>query len=168
MNGKLCWTLTGLLVLLGGCTNVLIRDSGATALPRLTTAQVSSAGLTGIKDNVYITFVGNCPSNASAVLPQCLPPISGAICRPAGGQIKFTPLPDSTVPNPSFAIEFETMPGFNPCQNNLGSLNPGVKNCNIVPASTWPGGGQANLIIKYTVKSSSGTCDLDPYLVLTR
>lgn len=168
MTRTICWTLPALLMILGGCTNVVIRDSSATAFPILTAAQINSAGLTTVKDNVYITFAGDCPIDASPVLPQCSPPIGGAICRRAGEQIKFTPVPDSTVPNPRFAIEFDTMTTFNPCQNNLGSMNPGVKNCNIVAESTWPGAGQASLIIKYTVKSSSGSCDLDPYLVLTR
>ncbi|HEY5647239.1 MAG TPA: hypothetical protein VIS76_14915 [Pseudomonadales bacterium] len=168
MKGKFIWALPSLIAILGGCTNVIVRDSSGSTLPVLSNAQISSAGLSGVKDNVYIVFEGKCPINAVPVLPQCGESLGSAVCRRAGEQVKFTPLPDPTEPNPEFGIRFDTQPDFNPCENNLGTVNPGVKNCKVVGETGWPGNGEADLLLKYTILSEDNACNLDPYLVLRR
>ena len=116
-------------------------------------------------DKLLTDISAKYPVEVVPLISGCGSSLGSAICRKEGEHVQFTPIADGSV---EFGIEFETMPGFNPCMNNIGSVQPGVKNCNIVGKTTWPGGGTADVIIKYTVKSESGTCDLDPYLVLRR
>ena len=112
MNRTTIPLLLGLAVLLSGCTTILIRDVGTSGLPRMTTQQISDAGLNTVQSKVYISFLEDCPTRADAAVPQCHPPISQAICRGAGKTVQFTALSEPGQP-PVFGIEFP--PGFNPC-----------------------------------------------------
>lgn len=177
MNAKRIVICLSCMLLGAGCSQVLIvRDQAAGGLPLLSAAQIANAGLSGLTDDVYIAFADDCPTSATAIAPQCSPPLSDAVCRGAGGAVIFKAASDESPPGPSFGILFDTMrpsvpvaERFNPCTQDISGHGTGAKPCTIRPRTEWPGAGQVDLIIKYSVTTpSGGTCALDPYLILKR
>jgi hypothetical protein len=167
--------LLGLSLLLGACESMQTgqstdtNPSRGTALRGLSTVltpeEISSAGLTAFKDDVYIFFANDCPKFTFAVVPQCA--IPDAICRKEGELVQFKPISVSGGPPPKYAVEFQTPGGFDPCLNSTKTPTSGTKTCKIIDEDDWPV-EDMSLIIKYRVTPESGSCELDPYLVLER
>ncbi len=160
------------LVLTAGCTSVFVVSDHLTRGITVDPAAIQNVELQSVRDDVYIEFDANdCPTEATAVVPACNPPLGNSICRRGGDVVQFKALDDGSAgPAPEFGISFDNQTVFNPCTpGNLDVISSGTKVCNIKAKGNWPGAGDVDLIIKYSVITSNGAdCQLDPYLVLKR
>jgi hypothetical protein len=120
------------------------------------------------KETVVVTFEAGCPVEAVALGSSCPSGIGGhnTVCRtPEGGTTshphKITWVKDSEAgAQDDFNITFPGG-GNGPCNSSTSN-----KKCHIKNKSDFEYGGSTALIFKYNIVAASGSCELDPYIIV--